>query len=275
MEAEVNIKIIVYQKGKWEITMKSKTITILSIAVINNYAMAQTDLIFKNGMESYLIHLNDTGITFEGEHPTGTDEDCNISVNSPKQDCNTGRDWYAYDHSDGHAGFSFTKLDANGVPLADQSVDYEILPWSCVKDNVTGLVWEVKTTTTGIHNKENLYQWGGLTALGRDHPLRQGGYYDPSWNELVLGSNNESLCGFNNWLVPTVDELSNLVNQGTRAPAIDTNYFPNTVRLGYWTSSPFLNGGSMAWIVYYLEGANEGGARENYYRVRLVRGDRK
>ncbi|MCP3952026.1 MAG: hypothetical protein GY697_07375, partial [Desulfobacterales bacterium] len=86
--------------------------------------------------------LNDTGIDWGGEYTSGNNSDC--TSNTVPQDCDQGRDASNNNNSDGHAGFSFTKLDANGNPLVDQSIDYATTPWSCVKDNVTGLVWEVK-----------------------------------------------------------------------------------------------------------------------------------
>jgi len=222
-------------------------------------------------MEYPRVTLNDTGIRFGGEYPSNNNADCTSTTITSPQDCNSGRDATHNDDTDGHAGFSFTKLDANGTPLANQSIDYAITPWSCVKDNVTGLVWEVKITTAGIHNKDNTYQWGGDTAIGKGHPDAQGVYYDPSWNELVQGSNNtENLCGFNNWRVPTIAELSSIVNKGTFYPAIDTNYFPNTTPEGFWSSSPIAGQPVIAWRVNFDEGGDSYGSREHEKHVRLV-----
>ncbi len=130
---------------------------LLTLLIASTTISAQTDPIFKNGFEQpviQMVKLNDTGITWSGEYPSGNNVDCTSTTITSPQDCNQGRDATHNDDSDGHAGFSFTKLDANGTPLADQSVDYATTPWSCVQDNVTGLVWEVKTTTADIHNKD-------------------------------------------------------------------------------------------------------------------------
>src|SRR5690554_415962 len=106
--------------------------------------------------------LNDTGITqcgnyaFEGgsgvsnnsvdcatagSTQTTAGTDANGDPVPVGQDAVYGRDATHNDDSDGHAGFSFTKLDANGDALADQTQDYATNPWACVKDNVTGLIW--------------------------------------------------------------------------------------------------------------------------------------
>ena len=258
-----------YQTDKWNTSMKLKTLTTLSILVFSNYVAAHTDLVFKAGFE-FVSKLNDSGITWSGEYSFGNLTECsNLASNPSPQDCNTGRDVTHNDDTDGHAGFSFIKIDASGTPLVDQSVDYATTPWSCVLDNVTGLVWEVKTTTVGIHHKDNTYKWGGITAIGLGHLDAEGIYYN-DWNVLVNGSNTVNLCGFENWRVPRVDELSGIVNQGTFSPAIDTNYFPNTASTWYWSSSPIADNGGNAWIVYFGVGNDGYGTRGSSYRVRLV-----
>lgn len=253
--------------------MKFKVILILLILLFNNYVIAQPDLIFKTGFE-FIQELNDTGITWGGDYPSGNNMDCTSNITSP-QDCNTGRDANPLTNSDtdGHAGFSFIKLDGLGDPLTDQSVDYATTPWACVKDNVTGLVWEVKTPSTdigGIHNKDNAYKWGGITAIGLGHQDAEGIYYN-DWDTLVNESNMDNFCGFNNWRVPTSSELSGMAHQGTFNPAIDTNYFPNTVSWFFWSASPIASNDLYAWIVYSGFGSTYGNDRDSSYHVRLVR----
>ncbi|MCP3953600.1 MAG: DUF1566 domain-containing protein, partial [Desulfobacterales bacterium] len=171
------------------------------------------------------------------------------------------------------AGFSFTKLDAVGNAL-----DSSASSWSCVKDNVTGLVWEVKQNMDGsadannIHDADNTYRWGGKTHLGTGY----GTYYN-DWDALVDGSNTASFCGFSDWRVPTLKELENLVSFDRTDPSIDTVYFPNTYALDFWSATPYfggLNGGSdSAWGVTFLAGTSvPAGFRYGNERVRLVRG---
>jgi len=248
--------------------MKSKILIIFSSLIIHQYVYANPDLIFKNSMEYTMTSLNDTGITWLGGYPTGS---CPSSTTTLPQDCHVGRDFTHNDDDDGHAGFSFTKLDASGTPLTDQGVDYATTPWACVQDNITGLVWEVKTITAGIHNKDNTYKWGGLTAIGRDHPNREGVYYEPSWNELVEGSNANALCGFVNWHVPTASELSSIVNLSTFDPSIDASYFPNTKSTWFWSSSPIAGMLSAARTAFFYSGHVVSAVRDSNIRVRLVR----
>jgi hypothetical protein len=251
--------------------MNNKKITLLLILFFSNYTIAQSDLIFKANFEILKTLINDTGITWAGESPSGNNSDCTSTTITSPQDCNQGRDYTHNDDSDGLAGFSYTKLDANGAPLLDQSVSYDVTPWICVKDNVTGLVWEVKTTTIGIHHKDNTYKWGGLSAIGLNHPDAIGTYYS-DWDSLVEGSNTENLCGFNNWRVPTVSEFTSITNKGLIDPAIDVNYFPNTVLAFYWSSSPAA-GEFYSWVVDSYTGSDTGNGRGFAERVRLVRSE--
>ncbi|MCB1585568.1 MAG: DUF1566 domain-containing protein [Xanthomonadales bacterium] len=247
--------------------MKLKVLTLVAVLTFSINANAQTDVVFYSSFER-LIVLNDTGITWAGEYPTGNSLICNsLTI---KQDCNLGRDATNYDPNDGHAGFSFTKLDANGVPLVDQSVNYETIPWACVQDNVTGFVWEVKTDDGGIHDKDNTYRWGGVSAIGLGHPNAEGTYYN-DWDELVNDANaGNGLCGFTNWRVPTLGELSSIVNNGVHNPTIDINYFPNTKSSYYWSASPESIQSFSAKQINFIYGSSSVSDRFNYLYIRLV-----
>jgi len=50
---------------------------------------------------------------------------------------------------------SFTKLDEHGNELPDSAKT-----WAMVKDNNTGLIWEVKNSKFfSIHNRNKEYNW--------------------------------------------------------------------------------------------------------------------
>jgi hypothetical protein len=232
---------------------QNKVVIVPQIMLLLN--AADTDTV--SGMQ----FLNDTGITGGGDFPSGNYTICTSNIVGA-QDCNQGRDATHNDNSDGHGGFSFTKLDVNGNSLAVNAVS-----WSCVRDNVTGLIWEGKTDDGGIHDKDNTYRWGGKTALGSDY-----GTYYSDWNSLVDGSNNAYFCGYNNWRVPTIVELQNLVHYGSRFPVIDTTYFPNTpLSDGFWSASPFSYFSSDGWFINFGSGYTGRSYRTNNLHVRLVR----
>jgi len=210
------------------------------------------------------VPLNDTGITWGGSYPSGNNESC-TGETIEAQDCSHGRDVTHNDDSDGHAGFSFTKLDSSGHELAASATE-----WGCVKDNVTDLIWEVKTDDGGVHDKDNAYRWGGISAIGRAHADVKGTYYD-DWNELVNGTNSESLCGYSDWRVPTLEELRSISNKYSYRPAIDTNYFPNTPAAWFWSSSPNANYSHYAWELSFDYGDDNYYYRNYFSHVRLVR----
>ena len=211
--------------------------------------------------------LNDTGIDWGGDYESGNNADCSSNISAP-QDCNQGRDATNDDDSDGHAGFSFTKLDSSGNPLAASATE-----WSCVQDNVTGLIWEVKTDDGGIHDKDNIYRWGGVSAIGYDSANREGTYYD-DWDSLVNGANSTKLCGFDDWRVPDLEELRSIVDYSRTNPSIDVDYFPNTLSLSsrYWSASPDAFGSNNAWILHFESGFVYNYGRKYNNHVRLVRG---
>ena len=213
------------------------------------------------------LPLNDTGITWGGNYSSGNNQSC-IGETISAQDCSHGRDVTHNDDSDGHAGFSFTKLDSSGSELPASAES-----WSCVKDNITGLIWEVKSDDGGIHDKDNTYRWGGLSAIGRDHVNRKGSYYD-DWNGLVNGSNSSAFCGYSDWRVPGREALRSIVNYDRSNPAIDTSYFPNFPNSGsawFWSSSPYAYS-SNAWKFSFNYGSDGYYYRGSYGHVRLVRG---
>ena len=210
--------------------------------------------------------LNDTGITWGGSYPDGNNTGCTSdgTIAAP-QDCDFGRDAEALAGTldkvgAGHGGFDFTKLDAEGNELSANAP-----AWSCVRDNNTGLVWEVKTDDGGIHDKDNTYRWGGESALGSGY-----GTYYTDWNVLVNGTNGEALCGLTDWRVPTVKELKGLQSMDRISPSVDTDYFPNTPPSFHWTSTPSAYSPDRAWYVYFFWSNADDGNRTDYLSVRLV-----
>lgn len=222
--------------------------------------------------------LNDTGVTACADADINTAL-CPVSQ-YPNQDAQNGRDFTHNDPTDGIAGFSFTKLDANGQPLADQTVDYATTPWACVKDNVTGLMWEVKTDTQGLHYKYSNYVWYEPNIPNSGYagsPIGVGssiGYCDTTWkcnsSDYTARVNNTAYCGYSDWRLPTTSELFGLSSLDPSSN-IDSAYFPDTVgNLPYWSIESYPYDRYQAWFVgsFYINVGN----KSQSYRIRLVRG---
>ena len=193
----------------------------------------------------------------------------------PGQDASYGRDATQDHDADGHAGFSFTKLDANGKALAASAA-----AWSCVRDEVTGLVWEAKTDDGGLRDKDFTYTWYN------PDPARNGGFAgyedgtDNCWNKarcdtdkFIADVNQAGLCGAGDWRLPTLEELHSIADY-SRFLTIDTVYFPDIGQeWWYWSSSPGADFAVQAWIVTFAGGyVGYGYGKSHDNHVRLVRG---
>lgn len=134
----------------------------------------------------------------------------------PQQDGNTGRDADAQlvKVGSGIAGFDYTKLDANGNAVSASNTAFE-----CVRDNVTGLVWQTNRPTNPAQD------WQGVP---RDYEA------------AVSGSENYSRCGLTSgWRLPTKAEAESLLQYSRTGISADTDFFTDLENAWYWTSSPY------------------------------------
>lgn len=223
--------------------------------------------------------LNDTGIT-RCVDVSSNNLNCPVS-SAPEQDAQHGRDAQAAENPStlvkvgaGNAGFDFSKLDVNGDPLAASAS-----VWSCVKDNHTGLVWEVKTDDNGIRDKDNRYTWYSATSNGGNAGAADSNAssIDNTTAFVTAVNTGNGLCGATDWRMPTRQDLRSIVNHShatfiNTAKTIDTNYFLNTIASGrYWSSSSNARFSSNAWGVDFDDGQDGSDNKANNNYVRLVR----
>jgi hypothetical protein len=214
--------------------------------------------------------LNDTGIVTCGD-ASNNELPCPVA-DYPGQDAEYGRDVTHNDPSDGHAGFSFTKLDANGNDLPASATD-----WFCVRDNVTGLIWEVKADDGGLRDQAWTYTWYNPdpTTNGGFEGYPNGGTCAGSACDTqgyVAAVNAQGLCGASDWRLPAREELHSIVSYDRADPAIDTDYFPNTPSTWFWSASPNANYSDDAWHVHFNLGGDGHSTKDDDRAVRLVRG---
>jgi Protein of unknown function (DUF1566)/Repeat of unknown function (DUF5648) len=155
----------------------------------------------------------------------------------------------------------------------------------CVKDYTTGLVWEGKPAlgwrteyfTNYTSTTELQKVIGGSAFLPKvTYPSQSD--IDASTNSggFKNAVNSISLCGFNDWRLPTTIELKSLVliDTNNRWAQIDLYWFPYTKAVEYWTSITSSRGyvaGEYSELVYFYYGTQGYQLRENQNQVRLVR----
>jgi len=152
---------------------------------------------------------------------------------------------------------SYTKLGEGGIELPDNASHIDAGgPWIMTREDVTGLVWEVKRDDPGLQYMNNTYTW-----------------YDPETENQ--GTQNDGTCigsecdtysyiqalnhpdlefgGLSEWRLPTRRELCSLISWDKYDPVMDTDWFPNTVSDIYWTSTNVASGTSV-WVINYKIG---------------------
>jgi len=160
----------------------------------------------------------------------------------------------------------FVKLNVNGDKM--------------VKDQINNLIWEVKAPNQALlnygnpHDNGNKYRWyNSNSATNGGHPGFNGNGTDTQ--DFIKALNDKRYVGISDWRMPPIDELKTLVDETRKDPAIDTEFFPNTVSAHYWSATtwPYSDQvGRCAWnIHFYHGGANGAVTKDRKYHVRAVR----
>lgn len=269
--------------GVNQLSTKNNNFTVIGLDNDIRYYFALT--VEKNGIESPLSielsaipkaeavaiasmkAINDTNIT-RCANKESNDLDCPVP-SYPRQDAEYGANKQ-----------SFSKIDGG----------------RCVKDNITGLMWEVKQDRNdqiadSLHDADDSYTWyepdnaknGGHEGFEQHYNQEdantcygyQSGNSSSYCNTFAYAQrvNAEGWCGYHDWRVPTLRELRSIVDRGRAGPALNTVYFPNDKKSYVWSSSPYAGDITRVWLLYFYHGYNVDNGKMNRFHVRLVRSE--
>jgi len=176
-------------------------------------------------------------------------------------------------------------LDQNAKALS--TIDREQMQeWPCVLDRNTGLVWEGKSLTPGLHYFNNTFSWfddrsvqnGGLAGEPGIGQCDEGTQQDIcDTQRFVQAVNHENLCGTHDWRLPRREELRSLVNYNIPypGPTTDLHAFPNAIAQFYWSADTNANEPLEAWGIGFAFGFDYAYFKSNRVHVRLVSSHRQ
>ena len=168
-----------------------------------------------------------------------------------------GNTAWGIDFADGSAGD-----DNRGVNYALRAVSGTTAPpqWTVSADGQEAtdarskLVW--RRCVEGM-------RWNGSTCTGSAGSF--------TWAEAMALARAAAAQGAA-WRLPSVQELSSLVDDGRVNPAIDAARFPATPALWFWTATPDANDAAYVWFVNFGTGyTGHHGFRSDRHALRLVR----
>ncbi len=159
-----------------------------------------------------------------------------------------GEPFYGQDGNYSINPMSFTKLDEWGRGLPGSAKT-----WAMVRDNNTGLIWEVKTDDGSVHDKDNTYTWEQAKSV-------------------LEKLNAKRFGGFSDWRIPACEELRSIAYY-EKCPAADQTFFPKTQsdKL-YLTADTYACSPDSVWGVLFFNGCGSYTGKSSSFYVRAVRG---
>jgi hypothetical protein len=152
-----------------------------------------------------------------------------------------------------------------------------------ITDNKTGLMWEKKDDSGGIHDKDNAYTWGMTSS-----PYTMNGTMVTTF--LAALNAGGGFAGHTDWRIPNVNELQSIANYQNVNPSVDTTFNTScaanctvdgagattvcscTQSGLYWSSTTNAYAPNYAWGVFFNGYGYNWYGKDSTLYVRAVRG---
>ncbi len=171
--------------------------------------------------------------------------------------------------------FDMTRLNQDGS--VNNGNDYAKQPWSCVRDNQSGLIWEVKKSEPGLQNVNNTYSWydsdnysnGGWAGKANGGVCTDSACDTESYIKAI---NAKKLCGYADWYLPSRFELNTIVDTSVPypGPTLPQSFSPESLPGKYWTDTTFKTRRAGAWIWSFDAGSDSVVEKSEAHSIRLT-----
>jgi len=178
---------------------------------------------------------------------------------------------------------------SDGVVQAGLELSYTDNGDGTVTDNNTGLMWEKKDDSGGVHDVDNLYAWCASESCD-DRGIMDGAITTEFLDTLndVAGGGADCFAGHCDWRIPNMRELHSIVDFAETFPAVDPAFFRSTTCeactditlptcsctgsfISYWSSTVTSTTRDLAWAVDFSAGQVLAYPKEEPMRCRAVR----
>ena len=259
------------------------------------------------------LRLPDTGVTTffnNGSFVSNVPDSAH-----PYQDAQYGLDVDPRFKGNGQAGFVYQKIDMAGNPLAADASNFNCvydshtgLTWE-VKGKYAAIpqdssVAQYDHALEKWNNASHRYLWRNLNAKNNGGsaggfndkelpdpklPLSQNCAFPPKDTPLHIAVtttgcvtdkyvelyNLAARCGFKDWRLPTISEITTIVSYQTNSSPFDTGYFSEsfvTDDVKYLSSTPSVDNTASVWCFNASNKSVQLCNKQSYHHVRLVRG---